>query len=133
MRISDWSSDVCSSDLTAARHAPPAAPAALRRAARSVRAFEQAFEFGRFLGFEMVERSAGRCTMVMEVDRERHFNPHGVAHGGVAFSLADTAMGGALHRLLAEGQWCAPLEDRESVVEGKSVYESLDLGGRRLI
>src|SRR3546814_11673390 len=58
----------------------------------------------------MVERSAGRCTMVMEVDRERHFNPHGVAHGGVAFSLADTAMGGALHSLLADGQWCATLE-----------------------
>src|SRR3546814_15063048 len=58
----------------------------------------------------MVARGDGRCTMAIDVDRDRHFNPQGVAHGGVAYSLADTAMGGALHSLLPDGQWCATLE-----------------------
>src|SRR3546814_12955136 len=58
----------------------------------------------------MVARGDGRCTMAIYVDRDRHFNPQGVAHGGVAYSLADTAMGGALHSLLPDGQWCATLE-----------------------
>jgi len=75
-----------------------------------VRPFGQEFEFARFLGFQMVERVDGRCTMAIDVDRDRHFNPQGAAHGGVAYSLADTAMGGALHSLLPDGQWCATLE-----------------------
>ena len=75
-----------------------------------MRPFGQEFEFARFLGFQMVERGDGRCTMAIDVDRDRHFNPNGVAHGGVAFSLADTAMGGALHSLLPDGQLCATLE-----------------------
>lgn len=75
-----------------------------------MRPFGQEFEFARFLGFEMVARGDGRCTMAIDVDRARHFNPQGAAHGGVAYSLADTAMGGALHSLLPDGQWCATLE-----------------------
>ena len=75
-----------------------------------MRPFGQEFEFARFLGFQMVERVDGRCTMAIDVDRDRHFNPQGAAHGGVAYSLADTAMGGALHSLLPDGQWCATLE-----------------------
>ncbi|MBB5706016.1 hotdog fold thioesterase [Sphingopyxis panaciterrulae] len=75
-----------------------------------MRPFGQEFEFARFLGFQMVARGDGRCTMAIDVDRDRHFNPQGVAHGGVAYSLADTAMGGALHSLLPDGQWCATLE-----------------------
>lgn len=48
--------------------------------------------------------------MAIDIERERHFNPQGVAHGGVAYSLADTAMGGAITSLLADGFWCATLE-----------------------
>ena len=48
--------------------------------------------------------------MAIDIDPERHFNPQGVAHGGVAYSLADTAMGGALTSLLASGLWCATIE-----------------------
>ncbi|MCM3418344.1 PaaI family thioesterase [Sphingopyxis alaskensis] len=58
----------------------------------------------------MIERRDGRCTMAIDIERERHFNPQGVAHGGVAYSLADTAMGGALFSSLDEGFWCATLE-----------------------
>lgn len=72
--------------------------------------FGQEFEFARALGLQMVERGGGRCTMAIDIDRHRHFSPQGAAHGGVAYSLADTAMGGALSSVLAEDQWCATLE-----------------------
>ncbi len=72
--------------------------------------FAQEFEFARALGLEMVERGDGRCTMAIEVDRHRHFNPQGAAHGGVAYSLADSAMGGALTSVIDPDQWCATLE-----------------------
>lgn len=48
--------------------------------------------------------------MAIDIDPIRHFNPQGVAHGGVAYSLADTAMGGALSSRLGDGLWCATLE-----------------------
>ena len=75
-----------------------------------MRPFGQEFEFARALGLQMVERGDGRCMMAIDVNRQQHFNPQGVAHGGVAYSLADTAMGGALTSLLPEDQWCATLE-----------------------
>lgn len=48
-------------------------------------------EFSRWLGIELVELSAGRCTLKMRV-RGDMVNGFGVAHGGIAFSLADSAM-----------------------------------------
>jgi len=75
-----------------------------------VRPFGQDFLFARMLGLQMVERGGGRCKMAIAIEAERHFNPQGVAHGGVAYTLADTAMGGALSSLLDDDQWCATLE-----------------------
>ncbi len=75
-----------------------------------VRPFSQDFQFARALGLQMIERGDGRCTMAIDIERERHFNPNGVAHGGVAYSLADTTMGGALMSLLGDGLVCATLE-----------------------
>lgn len=77
---------------------------------RPVRPFSQDFQFARALGLQMVERGDGRCTMAIDIEPERHFNPNGVAHGGVAYSLADTAMGGALMSMLEDGLVCATLE-----------------------
>ena len=48
--------------------------------------------------------------MAIDIEKARHFNPNGVAHGGVAYSLADTTMGGALMSTLANGLVCATLE-----------------------
>ena len=75
-----------------------------------MRPFGQDFEFARALGLQMVERGDGRCRMAIDIERARHFNPQGVAHGGVAYSLADTAMGGAVTSLLDNDFWCATLE-----------------------
>ena len=47
--------------------------------------------FSRWLGVELVDVRAGHCTLRMLV-RGDMVNGFGVAHGGVAFSLADSAM-----------------------------------------
>ena len=41
-------------------------------------------------GMQIVEVDEGRATMTMEV-QQRHANGHGICHGGVIFSLADSA------------------------------------------
>lgn len=98
--------------------------------------YGQDFGFGALLGLEMVERGDGRCLMAVDIDRERHFNPQGVAHGGVAYALADTTMGGALTSLMDQALWCATLEIKFNyhvrVVEGRLTCEAtvLHLGKR---
>jgi len=47
------------------------------------------------LGFEMGLRQDKFGWMKIAIDPARHFNPQDVAHGGVSYSLADTAVGSA--------------------------------------
>lgn len=61
-----------------------------------------------FLGFE-IERGEGRATATLTLD-DRHRNPFGLAHGAVAFTLMDTAMGAAVVSVLPEGAQCATIE-----------------------
>ena len=101
-----------------------------------MRPYGQDFGFGLLLGLEMVERGGGKCLMAVDIQRERHFNPQGAAHGGVAYALADTAMGGALTSMMDEGLWCATLEIKFNyhvrVTEGRLTCEAtvLHLGKR---
>ncbi|APZ98120.1 phenylacetic acid degradation protein [Sphingopyxis sp. QXT-31] len=75
-----------------------------------MRSFDQDFAFAQALGLKMVERGDGRCTMAIDINAAQHFSPQHAAHGGVAYSLADSAMGGALTSLLPDDRWCATLE-----------------------
>lgn len=50
--------------------------------------------FVRMLGIELVSAAPGQATATLRL-RESHINFFGVAHGGVVFSLADTAFGAA--------------------------------------
>ncbi len=47
--------------------------------------------FSRWLGIEVIEVSEGRCTLEMTV-RDDMLNGFGVCHGGILFSLADSAL-----------------------------------------
>ena len=47
--------------------------------------------FSNWLGIEIIEISKGYCKLKMRV-REEMTNGFGIAHGGIAFSLADSAL-----------------------------------------
>lgn len=65
--------------------------------------------FAQHMGIEFGEAAGGRCRCELRLGPV-HMNSNGVAHGGVPFSLADTAMGAALKSLLAEGETCVTIE-----------------------
>ena len=63
----------------------------------------------------MRAKSVGDGQARFELDVEsRHLNPNGALHGGVIYSLADTAMGAALFSRLDPGEQCATLEIKMS-------------------
>src|SRR3546814_18898551 len=94
MRISDWSSDVCSSDLDHADHV-----------------LVQRKRFAVMAGLQL-----GQCRYHHLAHREQAVGVVGAEH-----EAADACRQGGI------------LEDRKSVVSGKSVSVRLDLGGRRTI
>ncbi len=67
------------------------------------------------LGFELVEADEGRVVFELEPG-ERHYNPSGSVHGGVAATLLDSAMGAAVHSTLPEGSGYATLEVKFNLV-----------------
>lgn len=68
-----------------------------------------AFPLQSFLDFDVRDGPDGAAVAFLEVD-DRHLNPNGIVHGGVVFTLADTAMGWATLAVLDDGQICASIE-----------------------
>ncbi len=66
-------------------------------------------EFTRHLGMDTVRAEEGECQIRMPVD-ERHMSRADRVHGGVFFTLLDTAMGRAVLSRLPEGRGCATVE-----------------------
>lgn len=62
---------------------------------------DRAGPFAQLLGMNFEEMSDGQCTASLQV-KQHLLNPHGIAHGGVTFSLADSACGGAALSALGE-------------------------------
>ena len=65
--------------------------------------------FGESIGLRFTAKANGYSQCVLSVS-EKLFNPNGVLHGGVVYSMADTGMGGALHSSLADDETCATIE-----------------------
>lgn len=94
-------------------------PAPLGRAAREMSGldFLRAIRSGalpappiaRLLGFDLVEVEPGRAVFAV-TPGERHYNPIGVVHGGLAATLCDSAMGCAVQSLLPAGVGYTTLE-----------------------
>jgi uncharacterized protein (TIGR00369 family) len=61
------------------------------------------------LGFAPVEVEEGRAVFAANPD-ERHYNPIGVVHGGLAATVLDSVMGCAVHTTLAAGEGYTTLE-----------------------
>lgn len=65
--------------------------------------------FGWQIGLHYTEREPGRTSCMIDVNRT-HYNPGNIAHGGVIFTLADSAMGAAVFTMLQPGQRCVTAE-----------------------
>jgi acyl-CoA thioesterase len=61
------------------------------------------------VGLQIEEAAPGRSRASITIE-DKHRNGTGVAHGGVLFTLADTAMGAALYNSLEPGEICATIE-----------------------
>lgn len=66
------------------------------------------FPLGRFLGMDIDIVEPGHAVTRLRID-ETHLNLNGVVHGGVLFTMIDTAMGRATMTVLDEGR-CTSIE-----------------------
>lgn len=66
-------------------------------------------EFTEHLGIDTVEAHDGQCQLGLTIDA-RHLSRAERVHGGVFFTLLDTAMGRAVISRLPEGRGCATIE-----------------------
>ena len=86
--------------------------------------------FTQHVGIELIEYAPGRSRWALDV-QPVHTNTHGVVHGGVLFTLADTAMGSALFGALQPGQICATINIKinyfKPVFGGRVVCDSVVL------
>lgn len=65
--------------------------------------------FTKLVGVEPSLMDDGRAVFTVALGPD-HLNPNGITHGGVVYTLADTAMGAALVTRLEPGERCATLE-----------------------
>ena len=83
--------------------------------------------FGDLIGLVFTSYGDGLSSCELEV-RGELFNPHGVVHGGVLYSMADTGMGGALYSILEENELCTTVEIKiayfAAVSSGKLVCDT---------
>ncbi len=63
------------------------------------------------LGYDLTEVEEGRAVFTA-VPGERHYNPIGVVHAGLAATLLDSAMGCAVHTMLPAGTGYTTLETK---------------------
>lgn len=97
---------------------------------------EPTFPLKQHLGFT-IQRGEGSATATLELGH-RHMNPNDVAHGAVAFTLMDTAMGAAVMTVVEDGHKCATIEIHtrfhRSVSDGSLTAEATVMtAGRRVV
>ena len=67
------------------------------------------------LGYQLVEVDDGRAVFEI-TPGERHYNPIGVVHGGIAMTLLDSAMGCAVQTKMPGGSGYTTLEAKTNLV-----------------
>ena len=100
-------------------------PLQLAQAARSMAGLEflRAMRDGRLphppicalLGYRLTEVEPGRAVFEITAG-ERHYNPIGVVHGGIAMTLLDSAMGCAVQTQMPAGGAYTTLEAKTNLV-----------------
>src|SRR3546814_16816159 len=118
MRISDWSSDVCSSDLRLANHIADGSRK-LRRGPLSGKLRAKLAELANGRG----QHNGGlHVVWLLDLENSLH-SPSSRTRASRSLSLIIMSLKGLGYGFR--------LADRESVVGGKSVYVRVALGGRR--
>ena len=74
--------------------------------------------------FGLAELEEGRAVFTVE-PAEYHYNPIGVAHGGLAATLLDSAMGCAVHSTLPAGAGYTTLEIKVNYVRAMTAETGL--------
>jgi uncharacterized protein (TIGR00369 family) len=69
----------------------------------------------KLMGFDLVEVETGYAVFEV-VPAERHYNPIGVVHGGLAMTLLDSAMGCAVQTHMPAGSGYTTLEAKTNLV-----------------
>jgi uncharacterized protein (TIGR00369 family) len=69
----------------------------------------------KLMGFDLVEVEPGYAVFEI-VPGERHYNPIGVVHGGLAMTLLDSAMGCAVQTHMPAGSGYTTLEAKTNLV-----------------
>ena len=91
----------------------------------------------RLMNLRLVEVEEGRAVFAVEPD-ERHYNGLGIAHGGLAATLLDSALGCAINTVMPAGRVFTTLEMKINYVrpmrretgEVRCEAEVLHAGGR---
>jgi uncharacterized protein (TIGR00369 family) len=91
----------------------------------------------RLMNMRLVEVEEGRAVFAVEPD-ERHYNGLGIAHGGLAATLLDSALGCAINTVMPAGRVFTTLEMKLNYVrpmrretgEVRCEAEVLHAGGR---
>jgi acyl-CoA thioesterase len=65
--------------------------------------------FGDLLGITFTQAENGYSQCALEVN-DKLMSPQKALHGGVAYSMADTGMGGALYSIMESDELCASVE-----------------------
>ena len=68
-----------------------------------------AVDFGELVGLQALALGDGRSRWSLAIDG-RHYNPNGVLHGGVTFTLTDVAMWSAVFSTLPKGERTTAME-----------------------
>ena len=80
--------------------------------------------FLQHVGARIVEKADGASVVSLAI-QPHHRNSSGIVHGGVPYTLADTAMGAALYSVLGPEERCATIEIKiayfRPVTEGELV------------
>jgi len=74
----------------------------------------------KLLGFDLVEVEPGYAVFEI-IPGERHYNPIGVVHGGLAMTLLDSAMGCCVQTQMPAGSAYTTLEAKTNLVRAITV------------
>ena len=69
----------------------------------------------KLLGMDLVEVEEGKAVFSL-TPAEQHYNPIGVVHGGIAFTMLDSAMGCCVQTMLPAGKGYTTLEIKANLV-----------------